>query len=330
MVLEEGGSVAVETFDSLFSLWLHQESLLRWNCLFVLPAWLKVWWNSFGDGLFPYLCSVRQGGELLGFAPLVLQHKTASFMGSSNVCDYLDFVVAAGKEPEFFRLLLEHLVRQGIGCLDLGLVRSDSTVIRDLLPLAEILGYESTREQEDVSLELDLPGTWEEFQAGLSGKERHEVRRKLRRLEGFADIQLRLMDDVRKEPGAMETFLQLMSMSRSEKAVFLTVPMTTFFRSLAEAMSDVKVLRMFFLDLNGKPTAVALCFDLHDSRYLYNSGYDPRSRWLSAGLLNKVFTIRESIERGYRKYDFLKGAETYKHRLGGKSIPLYHCRIELR
>jgi CelD/BcsL family acetyltransferase involved in cellulose biosynthesis len=330
MPSKETNAVVAETFESLASFWLSTGSAMRWDCLFVLPAWLEVWWDSFGAGLTRYLCSVRHGEELLGIAPLMVQGEKASFMGSSEVCDYLDFVVLPGKEPEFFRSLLEHLIRRGITCLDLGPVRPDSTVLTDLLPLAESLGYKSTCEQEDVSLELDLPESWEEFLSGLSTKERHEVRRKLRRLEDSACVRLRVVDDLREVAGAMEIFLKLMSMSRPEKAAFLTTPMAAFFCSLAEAMTEVRMLKMFFLDLNDKPAAAALCFDHHASRYLYNSGYDPQFRWLSAGLLNKIFSIRESIERGQKKYDFLKGAEIYKFRLGGKPIPLYRCQVQLR
>jgi len=72
------------------------------------------------------------------------------------------------------------------------------------------------------------------------------------------------------------------------------------------------------------------CALITGPRYLYNSGYDPRFRSLSAGLLCKVFSIQDSIQRGRKKYDFLKGAETYKYRLRGKSVPLYRCLVELR
>jgi len=28
------------------------------------------------------------------------------------------------------------------------------------------------------------------------------------------------------------------------------------------------------------------------------------------------------------KFDFLKGNEPYKRQLGGRAVPVYHCRIE--
>ena len=83
------------------------------------------------------------------------------------------------------------------------------------------------------------------------------------------------------------------------------------------------------LDLNAAPVAVSMCFDYNDTLHLYNSGFDPRYRALSAGLLCKVLSLKDAIERGRQKYDFLKGAETYKYRLGGREVPLVRCRIEL-
>jgi len=50
---------------------------------------------------------------------------------------------------------------------------------------------------------------------------------------------------------------------------------------------------------------------------------------LSVGVLCKVFSIEKAIEDGCRRYDFLKGAEVYKKRIGGQELPLYRCRVEL-
>jgi CelD/BcsL family acetyltransferase involved in cellulose biosynthesis len=322
-------AVAAETFESLAALWLDPGSLVRWDCPFVLPPWLKVWWDVFGGGMTPLLCSIRQGDNLLGIAPLMRQGESTAFVGSSDVCDYLDFMVVPGKEPVFFRALIEHLRQLGIRRLDLGAVRRDSTVLNSFLPLVNSLEYQSSCEQVDVSLELDLPETWEQFLGGLTGKERHEVRRKIRRLEASARVRCRVVEGLQGIRNGMEIFLELMKLSRPEKAAFMTDRMTVFFRTLAEALAEVSAVKLFFLDLDDKPAAAAFCFDYHDTVYLYNSGYDPQFRWLSAGLLNKVFSIRESIERGRKKYDFLKGAETYKHRLGGQEIPLYRCQIAL-
>jgi CelD/BcsL family acetyltransferase involved in cellulose biosynthesis len=110
----------------------------------------------------------------------------------------------------------------------------------------------------------------------------------------------------------------------------MTDQRAAFFRSLAKAMAAARILKLFILDLDETPAAAVLCFDYNSTVYLYNNGYDNRYRSLSVGLLTKVFTIQDSIRRGKNKYDFLKGTEVYKRRLGGKPVQLYKCRVELR
>lgn len=325
----EKDHVAMETFEGLAGLWADAGNRVRWHCPFVLPPWLKVWWEAFGEGWTPLLCSVRRGREVHGVAALMHHEDRAAFLGSPDVCDYLDFPVAAGKEGGFFRALIQHLRQLGIRRLDLGAVRHDAAVMKGFLPVAASLGCRIAYEQVEVSVEMDLPSTWDEFLAGLTGKERHEVRRKIRRLEHAARVGVRVMEEPQAVECAMPVFLDLMRRSRAEKEVFMTPEMAAFFRALTAAMAEVGLVKLFFLDLDNRPAAAALCFDYHGTVYLYNSGYDPQSRWLSAGLLNKVFSIRESIKHGRKKYDFLKGAETYKYRLGGREVPLYCCEIQL-
>lgn len=70
-------------------------------------------------------------------------------------------------------------------------------------------------------------------------------------------------------------------------------------------------------------------FDYRNNVYLYNSAYDPDYKSLSVGIISKARCIQDSIEKGKRIFDFLKGPEQYKYYLGGKEIPLYNYRISL-
>ena len=51
---------------------------------------------------------------------------------------------------------------------------------------------------------------------------------------------------------------------------------------------------------------------------------------MSVGVLSKALCIRDSIERGKKRFDFLKGDEHYKYHLGGQEVQLYRCLIKLR
>jgi CelD/BcsL family acetyltransferase involved in cellulose biosynthesis len=320
----------VETIDGLYAYWLEKGSALEWTCLFVLPPWLDVWWRIFGKEWKPYPMAVREGGNLIGIAPLMIQGKRACIIGSPDVCDYVDFVFAPGRAKDVLRRILHHLRQQGISLLDLGPLRGDASLLKDMTPVAETLGYEVTIHQEDVILELELPATWDGFLQSLNGKQRHEIRRKIRRLHEAGQISYHVVEEAEKVKKKVDIFLALFGSNRSDKAAFMDNQMASFFRSLAEAMAEAQILKLFFLDLNASPAAVAMCFDYASTMYLYNNGYDQRFGSLSVGLLSKVFSMKESIERGRKTYSFLKGGETYKYLLGGTPVPVYRCKVMLR
>lgn len=324
-------TVTSESFTSIASYFNDPKLNLRWDLIFVLPEWLKVWWQSFSSGAEPYLVSVREDINILGIAPLQLNHRIASFIGSADVCDYLDFVTTPGTERIFFTILIDDLIQKGVEQLDLVSLRPDSTVLTSLVPLAREREYEVKCEKKDVSLEMDLTRTWEEYLTKLDTKQRHEVRRKLGKLEkSGANMIYHTLEDDEAIKNGMDSFLKLFSESRRDKAAFMTSRMESFFRSLAYAMSREKPLRFGVLELNNKTSAMVMYFDYNNSVWLYNSGYNPDYRDLSVGLISKVLCIQDNIRKGRKKFDFLKGAELYKYYLGGSEVPIYHCQIAFK
>ena len=326
---KSGGIVTSESFDSLTSYWLESGCPSMWNCIFVLPPWLEVWRHEFGFEAELYLGAVRQGGTITGIAPLLLRGAEAFFIGSADVCDYLDFVIVPGREVDFFNILLDDLRSRGISRLNLRSLRPNSIVLTHLIGIARDREYEVSCKVEDISLELDLPPTWQEYLRTLTQKQRHEVRRKLRRFWEAGDVNYRMVEDSESASQSIALFLKLFRESRQDKAIFSTARMDSFFTSLAKAMGEARLLRLGILELNALPVASVICFDYNSTVFLYNNGYDPQYSSLSVGFISKVLCIKDSIERGRGKFDFLKGAEEYKHRLGGKEITLYGCQISL-
>jgi len=325
-----GYTVTEETFASLNSYWTDSRHNLNWGLIFVFPGWLQVWWQVFGSGTELYLRTVRQEEKIIGIAPLLVKEKTASIVGSADVCDYLDFIVAPGMEGDFFSVLLDDLMQKGINHLDLRPLRPDSTIFANLVDIAKERKYDIHCQLEDVSLELELPSTWEEYLTKLAAKQRHEVGRKLRRLWEAGNIGYHIVEDSAVVHDVMDAFLKLFSESREDKATFMTDQMELFFRSLADTMAEAGLLKLGILELDTLPTAMVMCFDYNDCTYLYNSGYNPHYSALSVGLLSKVLCIKDSIQKGRKRFDFLKGKEAYKYHLEGIEVPLYSCQITIK
>jgi CelD/BcsL family acetyltransferase involved in cellulose biosynthesis len=150
----------------------------------------------------------------------------------------------------------------------------------------------------------------------------------MRRIQEVGAIRYRRVSE--QDPkDATERFLELFRQSRPDKADFLTPQREDFFRALIRRAGRAGVLNLSFLEIDGRAVASTLCWDHGATTYLYNNGFDPEYRRLSVGFVAKVLGIRDSIERGRRRYDFLKGAEDYKRRLGGRKVPLLRCRVHL-
>jgi CelD/BcsL family acetyltransferase involved in cellulose biosynthesis len=322
--------VSIVSLQDLTTIWHGSESQLQWKCPFGLPPWLNVWWEVFSGDAEPMPVVVRQGEAIIGAAPLMVYGKTVRFMGSPDVCDYFDCIVAPGKERTFFTSLFGHIAELGFPEIDLGPLRPDGAVLKLCSERRTSDSPEWSIQEAGSLAELELPSTWDQFLGSLDGKQRHEVRRKLRRLHAEGGVRFRKVDTPAEVPEAVELFLRLFTMNREDKAAFMTSRMASFFRALSNALTVEGMLKLFFLDVKGQPAASVFCFDHLGTRYLYNNGYDSTYQDLSVGILSKVLSLKAAIDEGLHTYNFLKGDEAYKYRLGGEEIPLWRCHGELR
>lgn len=326
---DQAGMVTVETQESFSRYGESLSRALNWNCLFVLPPWIKAWWTIFHDDFSLFICAVWDRDDLIGIAPLMVQGREARLIGSGDVCDYLDFIVTPERTQDFFSILTAYLRKQGILRLALMPVRADSTVIRCLEGAAQNHGWKADVVPEDSTFEMDLPKTWEGYLELLPGKQRHELRRKLRRLEQAGAVTYQVVEGRPELENAFPLFVKQFRSNRPDKAAFMNSRMESYFSALAEELSESRIVKLGFLEFNSEPVASVMFCDYSFTRYLYNNGYEERFRDLNVGLLSKVLSIKDSIEQGYRTYEFLKGAEVYKKRLGGRPVQLYRCLIDL-
>lgn len=316
-----------ENFTSLKKYLTDRHLNLMWPSVFVLPFWLQTWWEHFRADYELFLFSVRKEGILVGIAPLKYKDSTASILGSPDVCDYLDFMIMPEEGKLFFQALIETLDQRGIKRLELFGQRPEAAVFGSFFAEKQIEGWEGSFEEDNSSSEVYLKHSWESYLAGLHKKQRHEVRRKIRKLEyethSYSYKRLAEKDEV---IGFIPLFMKLF-LQNPEKQDFMNSEMEKYFQDLITAAAETELIRFGLLEIEGRTVAAVLYFDYQDRIYLYNSGYDSEYHSLSVGLLAKIFCIRNSIERGKQVFDFLKGPEIYKSRLGGKTVPIYKVVI---
>jgi CelD/BcsL family acetyltransferase involved in cellulose biosynthesis len=175
---------------------------------------------------------------------------------------------------------------------------------------------------------IELPGSWDAYLAALSGKDRHELRRKLRRAE-----TARPRAEVGRTPAALATlldgFLALHRKSKIGKARFMDARMEDFFRGLGMALAAEGTAALWMLWLDDRPAAALFCLEYGDTVGLYNSGFDPEARAWSPGVVLIARTIEDAIARGARRYDFLRGEEPYKYGFGARPVDVLGVRLSL-
>ncbi|MCP4747008.1 MAG: GNAT family N-acetyltransferase [Desulfobacteraceae bacterium] len=275
------------------------------------------------------MLAIRDNQELMGIAPLALDGDTIRFAGNPSVCDYQDIVAGKGCEKKVISAVIDHLIQNKIRRMSLKTLRPDSATLVALKQVTAEKGFTLETTVDDVSYETPLPDNWDGYLEQLKGKQRHEVRRKIRKLESAGPVNFSLAGDDETLSKATEAFFDLFRRNRQDKAQFMTPSMQAYFKDLIRALGDHQMLRLYTLTVKSEPAASVLCFDYNGVRYLYNNGYDNRFNELSVGVLCKLFSIKTGIGMGCQGFDFLKGAQVYKKRIGGRKVELYQCDVIL-
>jgi CelD/BcsL family acetyltransferase involved in cellulose biosynthesis len=97
-----------------------------------------------------------------------------------------------------------------------------------------------------------------------------------------------------------------------------------FFGRLVPLLAEKGWLQLAFLRVDGQYAAGYLDFIYGDEVLVYNSGLNLSvAPELSPGILLLAYLIRHAIEQGCKRFDFLRGNEEYKYRLGGRDTKVY-------
>jgi CelD/BcsL family acetyltransferase involved in cellulose biosynthesis len=315
------------SFAGLEDPWEALRAQSNANHVFSSFGWQSTWWSTFGAGYDLHLILVWDADELAAVAPFYRDGTTLRLIGGADLSDYLDLIYRPDGAAPLFEAVGNHLAEAGQLGLDLCSLPAESPTVGYLSSLAERVGCRVTIADDDVCPAIDLPADWDTYLAGLTKKDRHELRRKLRRLEANHSVRHYRVEGLPAIRASWPDFFRLQALTRPEKAAFQTAENRRFFEQLAEALYPRGWFQLHFLEVDGARVSAVICFDQPDELWLYNSGYDPEYRHLSVGLLLKALCLREAVAAGKRRFDFLRGREPYKYDLGAKDRLLYRVQV---
>lgn len=277
--------------------------------VFLTPEWIRV--ARAYDRRTQITLAIASGR---GIAALAREDDgTISFAGG-ELTDYQDIVA----KPADVRAVAETLARwiaTERTRVRLEFVPEEDGTVDVMAPVLGAAGYEIQIDRLVTSPRVSLPDSFDMYLHGLGKKERHELRRKLRRLGTGRRVAFRFADQG-EQSFALDRFVALHRRSRGEKAEFMTDENESFFRDVAAAMTERGWLRLGVLNVDGDDAAVLFGFAYEGTLAIYNAAYDPALATLSVGIVCHAYAIRSAIDEGLRTYDLLRGAEPFKYDLG--------------
>lgn len=308
------------------------------NVPFLRYEYLAAWWQTLGGGEWKdaALSLVTANDDrLIGVAPLFRTTNrdglpALMLVGSIEISDYLDVIVRPEDLSRFLSGVLDELDAQPLESWAV----LDWFNLPELSPTLAALRVESAKRDWTYAEEIykptpsiPLPGDWETYLSGIDKKQRHEIRRKMRRAEE-SDQKVRwyIVEEEGQLDAEIDAFLALMA-SDPEKAAFLTGPMRAQMRATAQTAFREGFLQLAFMEVFGQKAAGYFNLDYGNKIWVYNSGLDRKFMELSPGWVLLGYLLQWANEHKRAEFDFMRGDEDYKYKFGGQNRHVMRVRV---
>ncbi|RPJ28290.1 MAG: GNAT family N-acetyltransferase [Chloroflexi bacterium] len=302
--------------------------------------YLSEWWQTLGGGEWLrqnaelVLISATENDRLIGIAPLFITEyegqRALMLVGSIEISDYLDLIVRVEDLPGFLSGLLDFLVSscaEDWSALDWYNLPDDSPTLAALKAEADKRGWTHQEEVYRPTPRIPLSGSFDEYLARIDKKQRHEIRRKMRRAaESEKNVRFYVIDGTADIETEINDFFHLM-VQDPNKEEFLHPAMREQMTATLRNAHAQGYLWLGFLEVAGSKAAASLNFDYKNKLWGYNSGVGREHMELSPGWVLLAHVIQWCCENGRSEFDFMRGDEEYKYRFGG--VNKYVMRVKV-
>ena len=295
------------------------------DSIFLSWEWTSNWWTSYKSGrqLF-VLVSRDDQGMCQGIAPLYAERASAMglpckrlrFLGDgSHDSDYLDFILASGREREILAAFLDKLrsLSSLVDVLQVNEILASSPTVSALSSWGQRHGWLERIEEMSCAV-LQLPETWAEYLNSLRPRFRTTVRACLRNAHQWQGA----VECLTQESQIDEWLEQLFSLHtsrwslRDQSGVFGSTAKRNFYRAMARAFFERGWLHMIRWRVRDTVLACQFGFIYRETYHLLQEGFRSECLHVNPGTTLRAAKIRDLIENGIRRYDFLGGLSRHK------------------
>jgi CelD/BcsL family acetyltransferase involved in cellulose biosynthesis len=276
--------------------------------VFASREWLATWWRHFGGSRRRLIASVREGPVLAAIVPV--------YEWRSRGLPVLR-LIGHGVSDQLGPVCEPQIAAPGLAAALQALPLRRFVFLAEQLPAGtgfdRINGAVPMYREQSPVITLD-EGTWDEFLARRSGNFRRQVGRYSRRLESLGTVSFRVTSDPAQLGADFDVLLRLHRL-RWGAAMSPFLSAAAFHREFAAIALRRGWLRLWILEVDGRPVAASYGFRFGNTESGYQSGRDPSFRESQLGFLLLNRAVREALTDGMREYRLLRGGEAYKVRL---------------
>ena len=300
--------------------------------------YLAEWWKTLGGGEWKsaelVLVSASENDQLIGIAPLFIAEydgqQALMLVGSIEISDYLDLIVREADLSRFLSGLFDFLASSVAGnwsAIDWYNLPDNSLTLAALKAESDKRGWNYHEEIYRPTPRIALNGSFEEYLSRIEKKQRHEIRRKMRRAaESDLNVRFLVIDKDANIENETNTFFDLM-VQDPNKANFLHPAMREQMTVTMRTAFEQGYLWLAYLEVDGVKVAASLNFDYKNKLWGYNSGVSRAHMELSPGWVLLGHVIQWCCENGRHEFDFMRGDEDYKYRFGGVNRFVMRARV---
>ena len=265
----------------------------------------------YGDLMKLNILLAYENGDLVGIAPFAEENgeiKFATGLDYKAIADYNDLIIHPNFREQVISLFFDEIKDRGF-------------VLRDIpqsSPNKPLITFDNEISQsEEPSSFVPLPNNWEEYYSQLRKNDQRAIRVFW---EKFPQAKLKIVDQIEEVSEYFQHFVNL----HQERCQAKGLPgcfanderhqkFKEYHQSLSRDLSEEGNLNMVFILEGNRPIASKYGFKDKDTFYYYLGGFDSEFNKYSISKVLGFATIKNLIENGFKKFDFLRGYEEYKN-----------------
>jgi CelD/BcsL family acetyltransferase involved in cellulose biosynthesis len=305
-------------FEALHAQWNDLLAACENETVFLTWDWLTAWWQGHQGTKELWLITAWAGETLVGALPLMksrikrmgLAFRVLQTLGAPNTDESL--ILARGNNTAIYQSLCEYLHSQRAlwDMLEIHEFRSEH-------PATGFIQQFFTNKRHTIRVRLNqhffipLAGTWDEYWKKLSKNLRHNIERRLRRIEENHKVTFEVIEGRDLNWSHFETIFEINKKGNyAEK--YTTPEEQEIQRGLMERLRAQNHIRLMLLWLDEKAVAFDYGFSTAGNYEDWRTGFELAFAEWGTGTLMLYFQLKYLFSTNHHKLDFLRGEYNYK------------------